>query len=127
VERDQQAVIGAAVERARVARELHDIVAHSLLVIVRQADGGRYAATADPAAARTALDTIAETGREALTEMRRLLGVLRVGAEESYAPPPGAAELSELVRQIAAPACPSRSTPPGQRSDPAAVAGRDRG
>lgn len=101
VERDQQAVIGAAVERARVARELHDIVAHSLSVIVRQADGGRYAATADPAAARTALDTIAETGREALAEMRRLLGVLRVGGEESYAPQPGAAELSELVRQIA--------------------------
>lgn len=76
-ERDQQAVIGAAAERARIAREMHDIVAHSLSVMIAQADGGRYAAAADPAAATRALGTIAETGRAALTDMRRLLGVLR--------------------------------------------------
>ncbi|TGY77924.1 sensor histidine kinase, partial [Cellulomonas shaoxiangyii] len=80
VERDQQAVIGAAAERARIAREMHDIVAHSLSVMIAQADGGRYAAAADPAAATRALGTIAETGRAALTDMRRLLGVLRTDA-----------------------------------------------
>ncbi|WP_273654135.1 sensor histidine kinase [Cellulomonas fimi] len=78
-ERDQQAQIATAAERARIAREMHDIVAHSLTVMIAQADGGRYAADADPAAATRALGTIAETGRAALTDMRRLLGVLREG------------------------------------------------
>jgi signal transduction histidine kinase len=77
VERDQQARIATAAERARIAREMHDIVAHSLSVVVAQADGGRYAAQADPEAAGRALGTIAETGRAALADMRRLLGVLR--------------------------------------------------
>lgn len=86
-ERDQQAVIGAAAERARIAREMHDIVAHSLSVMIAQADGGRYAAAADPGAATRALGTIAETGRAALTDMRRLLGVLR--ADDAAAVDPG--------------------------------------
>lgn len=77
VERDQQAQIATAAERTRIAREMHDIVAHSLSVIVAQADGGRYAAAADPAVAARALTTIAETGRAALADMRGLLGVLR--------------------------------------------------
>lgn len=77
VERDQQATIAAAAERTRIAREMHDIVAHSLSVVVAQADGGRYAAAADPEAATRSLTTIAETGRAALADMRRLLGVLR--------------------------------------------------
>ncbi|QAY68935.1 sensor histidine kinase [Xylanimonas protaetiae] len=77
IERDQQATIATAAERARIAREMHDIVAHSLSVVVAQADGGRYAAAADPAAAERALEVIAETGRAALADMRRLLGVLR--------------------------------------------------
>lgn len=77
IERDQQAQIATAAERSRIAREMHDIVAHSLSVIIAQADGGRYAAAADPAAAARSLGTIAETGRAALADMRRLLGVLR--------------------------------------------------
>jgi signal transduction histidine kinase len=81
VERDQQAEIGAAQERARIARELHDVVAHSLAVMVAQADGGRYAAPGDPDAASRALAQIAETGRDALAQMRRLLGVLRAGEQ----------------------------------------------
>jgi signal transduction histidine kinase len=92
-ERDQQAEIGAAQERARIARELHDVVAHSLAVMVAQADGGRYAAPGDPGAASRALAQIAETGREALTQMRRLLGVLRAGEE--------GADLPGLVRRLA--------------------------
>ncbi|MBO1750974.1 sensor histidine kinase [Actinotalea sp. BY-33] len=83
VERDQQAQIATAAERARIAREMHDIVAHSLSVIIAQADGGRYAAENDPAAATRSLTTIAETGRAALTDMRRLLGVLRPSTDDA--------------------------------------------
>ena len=93
VERDQQAEIGAARERARIARELHDVVAHSLAVMVAQADGGRYAAPGDPDAARGALGQIAETGRNALAQMRRLLGVLRTGEDGD--------DLAGLVRRLA--------------------------
>jgi signal transduction histidine kinase len=93
-ERDQQAEIGAARERARIARDLHDVVAHSLAVMVAQADGGRYAAPEDPDAATRALARIAETGRDALSQMRRLLGVLRAGEEEG--------DVAALVRRLAA-------------------------
>jgi signal transduction histidine kinase len=91
IERDQQAELGAAQERARIARELHDVVAHSLAVMVAQADGGRYAAASDPAAG--ALEQIAETGREALEQMRALLGVLRADEENP--------DLPRLVRRLA--------------------------
>ncbi|PTU54682.1 sensor histidine kinase [Sphaerisporangium cinnabarinum] len=89
VERDQQAQIATAAERARIAREMHDIVAHSLSVIIAQADGGRYAAAHDPDAAARALATVSETGRTALADMRRLLGVLR--SEPPRPPAPGPA------------------------------------
>ena len=88
IERDQQARISAAAERARIAREMHDIVAHSLSIVVAQADGGRYAAASDPQAAVRALGTISETGRTALTDMRRLLGVLR-SQDDDEADAPG--------------------------------------
>jgi signal transduction histidine kinase len=93
LERDQQAELGAARERARIARELHDVVAHSLAVMVAQADGGRYVASGDPDAASRALAQIAETGRDALAQMRRLLGVLRAGEEGG--------DLPSLVRRLA--------------------------
>jgi signal transduction histidine kinase len=93
LERDRQVEIGAARERARIARELHDVVAHSLAVMVAQADGGRYAAPEDPGAASRALTQIAEAGRDALAQMGRLLGVLRAGEER--------ADLAGLVRRIA--------------------------
>jgi signal transduction histidine kinase len=93
VERDQQAELGAARERARIARELHDVVAHSLAVMVAQADGGRYAAREDPDAASRALAQIAESGRDALAQMRRLLGLLRAGEEGG--------DLPGLVRRLA--------------------------
>lgn len=76
-ERDQQAQLAAVAERARIAREMHDVVAHSLSIVIAQADGGRYAAQRDPGAAVHALDTIGQTGRAALADMRRILGVLR--------------------------------------------------
>ncbi|OPC82303.1 two-component sensor histidine kinase [Embleya scabrispora] len=100
-ERDQQAQIAAAAERARIARELHDVVAHNVSVMVVQADGAAYAIDAAPDRAREALGTIAATGREALAEMRRLLGVLRSQTEtEAYVPQPGVEQLDELVEQV---------------------------
>jgi signal transduction histidine kinase len=96
--RAAQLELATARERARIARELHDVVAHSLSVMVLQADGGRYA----PAAAAEALEQISQTGREALAQMRRLLGVLRAGDERpERLPQPGVAELDALVRRVA--------------------------
>jgi signal transduction histidine kinase len=109
VERDRQAEIGAARERARIARELHDVVAHSLAVMVRQADGGRYAAPRDPGAASRALAQIAETGRDALGQMRRLLGVLRASEED--------ADLPGLVRRLAGAGLPVRLEVEGPERD----------
>lgn len=96
-EAEQRAELAASAERARIAREMHDVVAHGLSVIVVQADGARYAAAADPEVATTTLETIATTGRESLTEMRRLLGLLRAGAETGWRPQPGLADLPALV------------------------------
>ena len=100
-EREQQSRLGEASVRAMIARELHDIVAHSLSVIIVQAEGSRAAASRKPEVAAEALDTIAETGREALHEMRRIVGVLRAGpdAEErpTYSPTPTLGDIPDLV------------------------------
>ena len=102
LERDQEMRLAATTERARIARELHDVVAHSLSVVIAQADGGRYAGRADPAAATDALEAIAATGRQALTDMRSLLGVLREGGGEEYAPQPDVAAITALVDDVRA-------------------------
>jgi signal transduction histidine kinase len=90
-------------ERARIARELHDIVAHSLSVIVVQAEGGRALAAKRPERAAEVLGTIAETSREALEEMRRMVQLLRSGNGEpekaAYLPTPGLEDLADLVRK----------------------------
>jgi signal transduction histidine kinase len=101
-EQEQRARAASVDERNRIARELHDIVAHSLSVIVVQAEGGRALAARHPERAGEVLGTIAETGREALTETRRILGVLREGREGAgaeYGPQPGLADIAELVRR----------------------------
>ncbi|MGI8418537.1 MAG: sensor histidine kinase [Nakamurella sp.] len=105
VDRDQRAEMAAAAERTRIARELHDIVAHSLSVVVVQADGGIAAAKSKPEVASQVLGTIAETARAALADMRRLVGVLRAGADAEtdhpdYAPAPTAADVPDLVAQV---------------------------
>lgn len=101
VERDQQAQIATAAERARIAREMHDVVAHSLAVVISQADGGRYAAPGDPAAAERALTTIAETGRSALGDLRRILGVLRDEDDTvALAPQPTEHDLQTLLTPL---------------------------
>lgn len=102
LERDQEMRLAATTERARIARELHDVVAHSLSVVIAQADGGRYAGKADPAAATDALEAIAATGRQALGDMRSLLGVLREGGGEEYAPQPDVAAIPALVEDVRA-------------------------
>jgi signal transduction histidine kinase len=82
-ERDHLARLAAADERAFIARELHDVVAHSLAVMIAQADGARYVLDTDTERARKAMGTVAGTGREALDDMHRIVAVLRgTGGEE---------------------------------------------
>jgi signal transduction histidine kinase len=103
-ERDQQVALAAAAERARIARELHDVVAHNLTVMVALADGARLAAPVDPERADAAMRDVSSTGREALGEMRRLLGVLRDRPAEPagapLAPQPGLDQLDALLDQV---------------------------
>jgi signal transduction histidine kinase len=101
-ERSQEIRLAATAERARIAREMHDVVAHSLSVTISQADGGRYAARTDPQAAITALETISVTGRQALNDMRALLGVLREDDSQPLAPQPDADIIPDLIEQIRA-------------------------
>nr|WP_203608964.1 sensor histidine kinase [Streptomyces anulatus] len=102
-EREAQSKVAVAAERARIARELHDVVAHNVSVMVVQADGAAYVMDAAPDQAKQALETISSTGRQALAEMRRLLGVLRTGdAPESgeYVPQPDVEQIEDLVAQV---------------------------
>lgn len=98
---DQQAQIATAAERARIAREMHDVVAHSLSVMVVQADGALYASRKRPEQALETLETISATGRASLAEMRKLLGLLRDDdTETALAPQPGAGDIADLVEQL---------------------------
>lgn len=102
-EREAQSKVAVAAERARIARELHDVVAHNVSVMVVQADGAAYVMDTAPDQARQALETISGTGRQALAEMRRLLGVLRTGdAPETgeYVPQPDVEQIEDLIEQV---------------------------
>jgi signal transduction histidine kinase len=125
-ERDQQAEIAAAAERSRIAREMHDIVSHSLTVMITLADGsarvaegaagasgaGRPEPGAQPA---ETMRLVAETGRGALADMRRLLGVLRDGDTDaaSREPQPGVGDLGDLVATFRTAGLPVRITVSG--------------
>jgi signal transduction histidine kinase len=100
LERDQQAQLAAAAERARIAREMHDIVAHNLSVMIALADGAALTADDDPARATTAMHQVSVTGRQALMEMRRLLGVLRDDGPATLEPQPGLTDLETLLTQV---------------------------
>ena len=92
--------LAAIQERSRIAREMHDVVAHTLSVVVAQADGGRFTARTDPSAAARTLETIADVSRAALTEMRSLLGVLRDSdGELALGPQPSIEDIPGLVAQ----------------------------
>lgn len=117
-EREERARRAVRDERDRIAREMHDVVAHSLSVIVSQAQGGSYVARDDPERAGRVLATIADAGREALADMRGLLGVLRAeGADPGEPPQPGLADLPELVARVRASGLPvelAQDGPPGR-------------
>ncbi|MFJ6349650.1 sensor histidine kinase [Streptomyces sp. NPDC092046] len=100
--RDREVRLAAATERARIAREMHDIIGHSLTVITGLADGGRYAAAKRPDRAAQALDAIGTTSREALADLRRLLGVLREDGtpEPVRDPQPTLADLEPLIAGV---------------------------
>ncbi|QDP95927.1 sensor histidine kinase [Microlunatus elymi] len=99
-EQEQQALIAAAAERARIAREMHDVIAHALSVMIAQADGAVYVIDNDPATAKQALERISGTGRDSLTQMRGLLGLLREDHDDhgrSSGPQPGLDDLPQLI------------------------------
>jgi signal transduction histidine kinase len=93
----------AAEERSRIARELHDLVAHNMSVIVLQAQGASRVLERDPTAARSALSAIENSGRQGLEELRRLLGLLRTEDEDApLDPQPGLRNLTAFVEQVRA-------------------------
>ncbi|HKT01206.1 MAG TPA: histidine kinase [Rugosimonospora sp.] len=100
-DRDRQAELAAAAERARIARDLHDAVAHGLSIVVIQAQAAAGAMEKRPATARAALAAIVATGRDSLAEMRRLLGLTRPQSPE-LAPLPGLGDLPGLAERVRA-------------------------
>ncbi len=97
-ERDERTRRAILEERERIARELHDVVTHHVSVMVIQADGGLRSIDRRPVEARSALTAIAATGRQALTDMRRMLGIL--GERGTAEPMPGLGQLDALVDQV---------------------------
>ena len=106
VERDQQATIAAAAERTRIAREIHDIVSHSLAVVITLADAAALVSQADPDQGAEAMAEVSEVGRRALSDMRAMLGVLRTdeppGSPVPQPPQPDVGQLGALVERIRA-------------------------
>jgi len=99
-EQELRARRAVAEERSRIARELHDVVAHAVSVVVVQAQAGQRLVGRDDGRARDSLEAIEETARTALQEMRRLLGMLRETDDASLAPQPGLAQLDALAAQV---------------------------
>lgn len=106
-DRDQQAQIARANERSRIAREMHDVVAHSLSVMIALADGAGAALEKSPDRSRAALTELSATGRSALGDMRRVLGVLQEDAP--LEPQPGSTDLAQLVERFRATGLPVRT------------------
>jgi signal transduction histidine kinase len=119
----RQAELASAAERARIARELHDAVAHGLAIVVIQAQAAAGALDKRPATARVALEAIEATGRDSLTEMRRLLGLTRSDGAD-LAPLPGAADLPALVDRVRATGMPVPMRVTGELADLPAGIGR---
>lgn len=129
-ERDQQAETARARERERIAREMHDVIAHSLTVMIAVSDGARLAADENPQQAKEAMGRVAETGRRTLGEVRRLLGTVRDGddvplgereAQPQHAPQPAADRLPALVQEFADAGLPVRLTLTGRPPADAAL------
>jgi signal transduction histidine kinase len=122
-ERGQAEERAAVRERARIARELHDVISHTITVIVLQAGGGRLASSTDPAAAAQALAQIEELGRDSLAELRTLLEILRSDAPEvaGTAPQPTLSDIGELCGRMRALGLPVRLRTEGETAGLAAV------
>ncbi|MFI8303553.1 sensor histidine kinase [Streptomyces sp. NPDC085927] len=122
-ERDQQAQLATAAERARIAREMHDIIGHNLSVITGLADGGKYATTKSPERAAQALDAIGTTSRQAMSELRRLLDVLRDDETGPHpaelTPQPTLTDLEHLINGVRAAGLPVHTTVEGRADLPA--------
>ncbi|MBX0299523.1 two-component sensor histidine kinase [Cryobacterium sp. 1639] len=122
-ERDQQAQIARAGERERIAREMHDVMAHSVSVMVALSEGARAAAAERPTDSMAAMGQVAETGRHTLGELRRLLGAVRTDGDApapEHAPQPGAPQLTDLAAQFGLAGLPVRLEVTGSASaDPA--------
>jgi signal transduction histidine kinase len=104
-DRDRESKLAVSNERTRIAREIHDVVAHGLSIMIVQADGGLYAADASPEQAKKALATIGDTGRASLTEMRKMLGLLKQDEQRELdpnqpRPQPGVSSLPELIDNV---------------------------
>jgi signal transduction histidine kinase len=117
-EQAEEAARAVADERLRIAQELHDVVAHSMSVIAVQAGAGMHVVDADPAEAKRALENISTTSRSTLTELRRLLGVLRDdGSGAAYAPAPSLDDLGALAREVTDAGVPVEVTTDGSLGD----------
>ncbi|MEY9926132.1 signal transduction histidine kinase [Catenulispora sp. GP43] len=119
-ERDQQSQIAAAAERASIAREVHDVVTHSLSVMVALTDGASYAVHTAPDRAAEAVAKASEVGRQAITDMQRVLGVLRGSAGAAMAelhPQPGLAQLDTLLAEVRVAGLPVELVVSGARPD----------
>nr|WP_314244588.1 histidine kinase [Streptomyces sp. DSM 40907] len=92
----------AARERARIAREMHDILSHAVSIMIVQAEAGPVAVRRAPERAEAAFEAIAETGRDAMAQLRAMLGVLRTDEAAPRSPQPGIAGLTELVERVRA-------------------------
>lgn len=122
-EGDERARAAVAEERARIARELHDVIAHAVSVVLLQARGARRVLSEDEGPVREALDTIERSSREALEEMRRLLGLLRAYDQEpALAPQPSLSRIADLVESVRAAGLPVELSLDGELGDlPAGV------
>jgi len=99
-DREERAREAVTEERIRIARELHDVVAHDMTVMTVQAAAARRTLHRDPAKAEIALEAVEQAGHEALTEMRRLLGMLRTSLPEARTPQTGLVRITQLVTQL---------------------------
>ena len=101
-DRDRRAEEAVAAERTRIARELHDVVAHAVSVMIVQADGASYAVDTNPALAKKALGNISSTGRDALAELRRTVSLLRTEVNNEAMPQHGSAGIAKVVEMMRA-------------------------
>jgi len=113
-EREQRAREAVADEQRRIARELHDAVAHAMSVMVVQAEAAEEMLSVDPEKARAPVQRIQSVGRDGLAEMRRLLAVLRTGESPGKAPQPGIAQLDVLAAEIRSAGLPVELTVEGE-------------